>query len=137
MFAILALGFAMGLQHAMEADHLAAVATLASRNGRASDIVKHGLTWGLGHTLTLLALAGVAMILGRAIPDSLANGLEFAVGIMLCALGAHLWSTSMSTTTRANRSTSTCTATPASRSRTSARPTRTATASAGARSLSA
>ncbi len=91
MLAILALGFAMGLQHAMEADHLAAVATLASRNGRASDIVKHGLTWGLGHTLTLLALAGVAMLLGRAIPDSLANGLEFAVGIMLCALGAHLW----------------------------------------------
>ena len=52
MIAILALGFAMGLQHALEADHLAAVATLASRHGKVSDIVKHGLTWGLGHTLT-------------------------------------------------------------------------------------
>jgi len=90
MIAILALGFAMGLQHALEADHLAAVATLASRHGKVSDIVKHGLTWGLGHTLTLLALAGAAFLLGNAIPDSLANVLEFFVGVMLAGLGAQL-----------------------------------------------
>ncbi len=90
MLPILALGFAMGLQHALEADHVAAVATLASRNGRPIDIIKHGLTWGLGHTLTLLTLGGAAFALGQAIPESLSNRLEFCVGIMLCGLGAHL-----------------------------------------------
>lgn len=90
MLAILGLGFVIGLQHAMEADHLAAVATIASRHSGAKEIVRHGLTWGLGHTLTLFALAGAAFLLGSAIPDSLAQVLEFAVGVMLVLLGAHL-----------------------------------------------
>jgi len=92
MLPILGLGFVIGLSHALEADHLAAVASLASRLSKPGEIVKHGLTWGLGHTLTLLALGGVAFWLGRAIPDSLARLLEFAVGAMLFLLGAHvLW----------------------------------------------
>jgi len=92
MFAILALGFFIGLKHALEADHLAAVATIASRHNRPVDIVKHGLTWGLGHALTLFALGGAAFLLGNAIPDSLASALEFAVGVMLLLLGAQvLW----------------------------------------------
>lgn len=90
LFPILALGFAIGLRHALEADHLAAVATIASRQGKPADIIKHGLTWGLGHTLTLLALAGAAFLLGNAIPDALAGRLEFAVGAMLFLLGGHL-----------------------------------------------
>jgi hypothetical protein len=54
--------------------------------------VKHGLTWGLGHTLTLFAVAGAAILLGRAIPEHFARPLETAVGIMLLGLGAHvLW----------------------------------------------
>lgn len=92
MMAILGLGFAIGLQHALEADHLAAVATIASHQSRPADIVKHGLTWGLGHALTLLALAGAAFLLGSAIPDGLAGKLEFAVGVMLLFLGGQvLW----------------------------------------------
>ena len=90
MLAILALGFAIGLKHALEADHLAAVATIASRHSRPADIVKHGLTWGLGHALTLFALGGAAFLLGSAIPDGLASALEFAVGAMLLLLGAQL-----------------------------------------------
>lgn len=92
MLAILGLGFAIGLHHALEADHIAAVATIASRHSQPADIVKHGLTWGLGHALTLFALGGAAFLLGHAIPDGLANALEFAVGVMLLLLGAHvLW----------------------------------------------
>ena len=90
MLPILGLGFVIGLQHAMEADHLAAVASIASRHSGARDIVRHGLTWGLGHTLTLFALGGAAFLLGSAIPDGLAHALEFAVGVMLVGLGAHL-----------------------------------------------
>ena len=92
MLGILGLGFLLGMQHALEADHIAAVSSIAARRSRISDIVKHGLTWGLGHTLTLFVFAGIAILLGRAIPDTVAKPIEAAVGIMLIGLGAHvLW----------------------------------------------
>jgi hypothetical protein len=92
MFGILGLGFLLGMQHALEADHIAAVSSIAARRSHVGDIVKHGLTWGLGHTLTLFAFAGAAILLGRAIPEQFARPLETAVGIMLVGLGAHvLW----------------------------------------------
>src|SRR5216684_5619672 len=92
MFGILGLGFLLGMQHALEADHIAAVSSIAARRTHVGDIVKHGLTWGLGHTLTLFAVAGAAILLGRAIPEYFARPLETAVGIMLLGLGAHvLW----------------------------------------------
>jgi len=92
MFAILALGFLLGMQHALEADHIAAVSSIAARRSHIGDIVKHGLTWGLGHTVTLFVFAGVAIVLGRAIPETVARPIEGAVGIMLIGLGAHvLW----------------------------------------------
>lgn len=92
MFGILGLGFLLGMQHALEADHIAAVSSIAARRSRIGDIVKHGLTWGLGHTLTLFVFAGLAILLGRAIPEAVAKPLEGAVGIMLIGLGAHvLW----------------------------------------------
>lgn len=92
MFAILGLGFLLGMQHALEADHIAAVSSIAARRSRVGDIVKHGLTWGLGHTLTLFVFAGIAILLGRAIPESVAKPIEGAVGVMLIGLGAHvLW----------------------------------------------
>src|SRR5450756_727511 len=52
MFGVLGLGFLLGMQHALEADHIAAVSSIAARRTDIGDIVKHGLTWGLGHTLT-------------------------------------------------------------------------------------
>src|SRR5262249_52747650 len=92
MFGILSLGFLLGMQHALEADHIAAVSSIAARRSRIGDIVKHGLTWGLGHTLTLFVFAGCAILLGRAIPEAVAKPMEAAVGIMLMGLGAHvLW----------------------------------------------
>ena len=92
MFGILGLGFLLGMQHALEADHIAAVSSIAARRTQVGDIVKHGLTWGLGHTLTLFAVAGAAILLGRAVPEHFARPLETAVGIMLLGLGAHvLW----------------------------------------------
>jgi High-affinity nickel-transport protein len=91
MFGILGLGFLLGMQHALEADHIAAVSSIAARRSEIADIVKHGLTWGLGHTLTLFVFAGAAILLGHAIPEHLSRPLETAVGIMLVGLGAHVW----------------------------------------------
>jgi high-affinity nickel permease len=92
MFGILGLGFLLGMQHALEADHIAAVSSIAARRTHIGDIVRHGLTWGLGHTLTLFVFAGAAILLGHAIPEQFARPIETAVGIMLVGLGAHvLW----------------------------------------------
>src|SRR5580692_11440955 len=92
MFGILGLGFLLGMQHALEADHIAAVSSIAARRSHVGDIVKHGLTWGLGHTLTLFVFAGAAILLGHAIPEHLAQPIETAVGVMLVGLGVHvLW----------------------------------------------
>ena len=92
MFGILGLGFLLGMQHALEADHIAAVSSIAARRSHVADIVKHGLTWGLGHTLTLFVFAGAAILLGRAIPQGVAQPIEAAVGVMLIGLGGHvLW----------------------------------------------
>jgi cytochrome c biogenesis protein CcdA len=92
MFGILGIGFLLGMQHALEADHIAAVSSIAARRTDIGDIVKHGLTWGLGHTLTLFVFAGAAILVGHAVPEYLARPLEAAVGVMLVGLGAHvLW----------------------------------------------
>jgi cytochrome c biogenesis protein CcdA len=92
MFAVLSLGFLLGMQHALEADHIAAVSSIAARRSDVADIVKHGLTWGLGHTLTLFIFAGCAILLGHAIPNTIARPIESAVGVMLIGLGTHvLW----------------------------------------------
>lgn len=92
MFGILGFGFVLGMQHALEADHIAAVSSIAARRTNVGDIVKHGLTWGLGHTVTLFVFAGAAILLGHAIPEHLSRPLETAVGVMLVGLGAHvLW----------------------------------------------
>ncbi len=90
MLSLMFLGFLIGVAHAFEADHLAAVSALVSGERGIGRIARQGAMWGLGHTLTLLIVGGVVLALGRAIPDRTASGLELAVGVMLVGLGAHL-----------------------------------------------
>lgn len=85
---ILFVGLLLGLKHATEADHLAAVASLATRRSSIGQSLRVGVAWGIGHTLTLMVFAGAVVALGREIPASLENALEAAVGAMLVALGA-------------------------------------------------
>ncbi|MCH7865701.1 MAG: urease accessory protein, partial [Proteobacteria bacterium] len=90
MASILFLGFFIGMHHALEADHVAAVASIASGEKSVQRIVRHGVVWGMGHTLTLLVFGGGAVLLGAAMPETLAHGLETAVGFMLIFLGGHV-----------------------------------------------
>ncbi len=50
---ILFFGMLLGLKHALEADHVAAVATLASRSSSLRDHVRLAGIWGVGHALAL------------------------------------------------------------------------------------
>ncbi|HEX7177524.1 MAG TPA: hypothetical protein VF240_19855 [Pyrinomonadaceae bacterium] len=86
---VLAFGFVLGLRHAVEADHLAAISTIVSeRKSILSSSLVGGL-WGVGHTISLV-VAGVAVILlGVEIGARTALALEFCVGLMLVALGAN------------------------------------------------
>ncbi len=86
-FYILFLGFLIGLRHALEADHVAAVASLSAGTVSVRDGVRMGITWGLGHTLTLFVFGACVLALDTMIPEHLALALEFAVGLMLVGLG--------------------------------------------------
>ena len=85
---ILALGFLLGMRHATDADHVAAVATLATRSPSLAHTVVQGVAWGTGHTLTLMLFGGAVLVLGAVVPAQAAHALELAVGIMLVVLGA-------------------------------------------------
>ncbi len=87
MASILMLGFMIGMQHALEADHVAAVAAIATRGRSVRKIARQGAIWGLGHSLTLVLLGGMVLLMGSAVPPGLARMLEFSVGLMLVALG--------------------------------------------------
>ena len=88
MFSILILGLLLGLQHAMEADHLAAVASLTTRGSSLRDAARQGTAWGLGHSLTLLLVGGSVLLIDGTIGEQVSLLLESAVGVMLILLGA-------------------------------------------------
>jgi sulfite exporter TauE/SafE len=84
---VLALGFVFGLQHATDADHVVAVASIVSRTNRFASGALVGAFWGLGHTLTIAA-AGTAIVLFNVTVTPRAGlSMELAVALMLMALG--------------------------------------------------
>ncbi|MDB4968862.1 MAG: urease accessory protein [Myxococcales bacterium] len=87
---VLWLGFLLGLRHAFEADHLAAVTSLSSRVSRRRDMLRIAAAWGLGHTLTLTAAGTVIVAAGIAwSPDGRwAHAGELLAGGVLVWLGA-------------------------------------------------
>jgi hypothetical protein len=84
----LLLGFALGARHALDADHVAAVAALATRAASAAERVKLAGMWGLGHAGTLFALGAAVIALGVSVPAGVADAFEGAVGVVLVVLGA-------------------------------------------------
>ncbi|MDT5060967.1 MAG: hypothetical protein QOH63_1426 [Acidobacteriota bacterium] len=86
---VLAFGFVLGLKHAVEVDHLAAVSTIVSeRKSLLSSLLVGGL-WGVGHTISLLIAGFFVILLHVEISERVALFLEFCVGLMLVVLGAN------------------------------------------------
>jgi high-affinity nickel-transport protein len=81
------LGFALGLQHATDPDHLVAVATIVTRERRFTAGALVGALWGAGHMLTLTLAGSLVLALGLEVPRTVAVGLELGVAAMLVALG--------------------------------------------------
>jgi hypothetical protein len=80
-------GLAQGVRHALEPDHLAAVATLVADRKSARSAASYALAWGLGHSLVLLAFGGGLILVRAQLPDRVAAALELAVAAMLVVLG--------------------------------------------------
>jgi ABC-type nickel/cobalt efflux system permease component RcnA len=87
MTTLLIFGFLIGMRHALEADHLAAVASISTKEHSLKASIKHGAIWGLGHTTTLFLFGSIVIFMNTVISEKMADRLEFAVGIMLVLLG--------------------------------------------------
>jgi len=90
--AALGLGFLLGLTHALDGDHVAAVGTLVSEAAgfRRSSLL--GASWGVGHSASLLVAGLLVLGLRFTLPPRLSTAAEFAVGLMLVGLGARaIW----------------------------------------------
>jgi sulfite exporter TauE/SafE len=91
--AILGLGFFLGLRHALDVDHLAAVSTIVSQRRSLWRSALVGVVWGIGHTTSLLVVAIAVIALHADVSPALARLLELGVAIMLMALGVRLLAT--------------------------------------------
>lgn len=81
------LGFANGMRHALEPDHLAAVSTLVAGERSAKASVRYAAAWGAGHATMLVVAAGALALMRRELPDAASDALELVVAVVLIGLG--------------------------------------------------
>jgi hypothetical protein len=81
------LGSLLGMRHALEPDHLAAVSTLVTGERNSVKAALLGVCWGLGHTFSLIVVGTILVILRAEMPARVADGFELCVALMLIGLG--------------------------------------------------
>jgi high-affinity nickel-transport protein len=84
---MLGVGFVLGMRHATDVDHVAAVTATASRERTLRGALGLGTLWGIGHTLTVLVVGGAIVAFGLVIPPRVGLCLELLVAVMLVTLG--------------------------------------------------
>lgn len=87
---VMSLGFFLGLKHATEADHLAAVSTIVTRRESLLSAALVGGLWGVGHTISLIAAGIFVLLLDFHISENTERMLESCVGLMLVVLGLNV-----------------------------------------------
>lgn len=83
----LALGVALGVRHATDADHVAAVGTIVTESRSARRAALVGVAWGIGHSVSVLVVGGALVLLRLPMPLRVALALEFCAALMLIGLG--------------------------------------------------
>ena len=81
------LGSLLGMRHALEPDHLAAVSTMVTRERGGWKAALIGACWGLGHTLSLLVVGAMLLVLRAEMTTRVSDAFEFCVSLMLIGLG--------------------------------------------------
>ncbi|KAK0039200.1 sulfite exporter TauE/SafE family protein [Biomphalaria pfeifferi] len=87
VLSVLLIGFVLGLTHAVEADHLAAVSAIVSEKKNIFTSAIIGGFWGLGHTISLFVVGALVIFLKFQISEETEAKLEAIVGGMLILLG--------------------------------------------------
>ncbi len=87
VFAIIALGFLLGMRHATDPDHVIAVTTIVSRERDIKQAAVIGGAWGIGHTLTIMAVGTLMIAFRIVLPPRLGLAMEMCVAVMLVLLG--------------------------------------------------
>jgi high-affinity nickel-transport protein len=80
-------GALLGMRHALEPDHLAAVSTLMTGERSSAKAAWLGACWGLGHTLTLLTAGGLLVLLRADMPAIAGHVFELCVVLLLVGFG--------------------------------------------------
>ncbi|MCA1022063.1 sulfite exporter TauE/SafE family protein [Halobacillus litoralis] len=88
LLAVLGLGLALGIKHALEPDHVIAVSTSAAKSRKVLQSAMTGIYWGIGHTLTMFVFGMAVILMQEQIPETWAQSLEALVGVMLILVGA-------------------------------------------------
>ncbi|MBI2953419.1 MAG: urease accessory protein UreH [Chloroflexi bacterium] len=83
----ISLGFVLGFKHATDADHVAAVSTIVSERRGLLASAMVGLSWGIGHSITLFLISVPVLIFRLSVPDNLGPIAEAGVGVVLVILG--------------------------------------------------
>lgn len=86
-WSLVAVGLLLGLRHATEADHVVAVSTIASESRNPLVAALIGGLWGVGHTVSIVAVGVFVLGLRVAVPEKAAGWLEFGIAGMIIALG--------------------------------------------------
>lgn len=81
------LGSLLGMRHALEPDHLAAVSTLVTGERSSAKAAWVGACWGLGHTLTLMAAGAVLVVLRVDMPAFASDVFDLCVVLLLIGFG--------------------------------------------------
>jgi high-affinity nickel permease len=89
---VLLVAILLGLRHATDPDHMAAVTTLitSGKDRAARSAARLGAWWGLGHALTLVLFGIPVLIAGRYLPERVDQGAETAVGALIVFLALRL-----------------------------------------------
>jgi ABC-type nickel/cobalt efflux system permease component RcnA len=92
LWVVLVVSLLLGLRHASDPDHLAAVTTLiaSQERERIRKATSLGLLWGLGHTSTLVAVGLPLVLLGQHLPERIGQAAEVAIGLMIVMLAVRL-----------------------------------------------
>jgi ABC-type nickel/cobalt efflux system permease component RcnA len=87
VLSLILLGFSLGMRHATDPDHVIAVSTIVSRQPTVRSALLIGGLWGVGHTVTIVAVGAAIVLLTIVIPPRLGLSMEMAVALMLIVLG--------------------------------------------------
>lgn len=98
IWVVIAVAVLLGLRHATDPDHLAAVTSLVAGGdeGAGRGAGRLGLFWGLGHAATLFAFGLPVVVLGEYLPEPVRRGAETAIALVIIALAVrllHRWRT--------------------------------------------